>query len=116
MKVSVFCQNHDIAHQKNGFNLTPEQLREWYIKLQDVGGVHTINLVTPEHVVPQIALSILHARDLGLKIPIIYNTSSFDSLDSLKLMDGLVDIYLPNFKVWNSSTSKRLLKADNYGS
>ncbi|KAF1348931.1 hypothetical protein BDV97DRAFT_296873 [Delphinella strobiligena] len=110
----VFCQNHDIAHQKNGFNLTPEKLGEWYIKLQDIGGVHNINLVTPEHVVPQIALSILHARDLGLKVPIIYNTSSFDSLDSLKLMDGLVDIYLPDFKVWNNSTSKRLLKADNY--
>lgn len=82
--------------------------------MQDIGGVHNINLVTPEHVVPQIALSILHARDLGLKLPIIYNTSSFDSLDSLKLMDGLVDIYLPDFKVWNAATSKRLLKADNY--
>lgn len=110
----VFCQNHDIAHQKNGFNLTAEQLGEWYIKLQDVGGVHNINLVTPEHVVPQVALSILHARDLGLKVPIIYNTSSFDSLESLRLMEGLVDIYLPDFKVWNDSTSKRLLKADNY--
>lgn len=60
------------------------------------------------------ALSILHARELGLKVPIIYNTSSFDSLESLELMDGLVDIYLPDFKVWNDSTSKRLLKADNY--
>ncbi|KAF2741697.1 putative pyruvate formate lyase activating enzyme [Sporormia fimetaria CBS 119925] len=110
----VFCQNHDIAHQRNGFDLTPEQLAEWYIKLQDVGGVHNINLVTPEHVVPQVVLSILHARELGLRIPIVYNTSSFDSLQSLKLLDGLVDIYLPDFKVWENSTSKRLLKADNY--
>jgi putative pyruvate formate lyase activating enzyme len=110
----VFCQNHDIAHQKNGFNLTPEELGEWYIKLQDVGNVHNINLVTPEHVVPQVALSILHAKSLGLRIPIIYNTSSFDSLDSIALMDGLVDIYLADFKVWEDSTSKRLLKADNY--
>ncbi|KAF2180011.1 hypothetical protein K469DRAFT_593521 [Zopfia rhizophila CBS 207.26] len=110
----VFCQNHDIAHQRNGFDLTPEELAEWYMKLQEVGKVHNINLVTPEHVVPQVVLSILHARELGLRLPIIYNTSSFDSLESLKLLDGLVDIYLPDFKVWSDKTSKRLLKADNY--
>jgi putative pyruvate formate lyase activating enzyme len=109
-----FCQNYDIAHQKNGFDLTPEELAEWYMKLQEVGKVHNINLVTPEHVVPQVVLSILHARELGVKLPIVYNTSSFDSLESLKLLDGLVDIYLPDFKVWKNSTSKRLLKADNY--
>ncbi|KAI9830621.1 MAG: hypothetical protein M1819_005431 [Sarea resinae] len=112
----VFCQNHDIAHQRNGFNLTPEELAEWYVKLQEVGNVHNINLITPEHVVPQVALSILHAREIGLRLPIIYNTSSFDSLQSLELLDGLVDIYLPDFKVWKDSTSKRLLKADNYTS
>jgi len=110
----VFCQNHDIAHQKNGFSLTPEELAEWYIKLQDVGNVHNINLVTPEHVVPQVVLSILAAKDMGPEIPIIYNTSSFDSLASIKLLDGLVDIYLPDFKVWSPASSKRLLKADNY--
>ncbi|KAK4986920.1 hypothetical protein LTR66_003819 [Elasticomyces elasticus] len=110
----VFCQNYDIAHQRNGFSLTPEELAEWYMQLQDVGKVHNINLVTPEHVVPQVVLSILHARELGLNLPIVYNTSSFDSLQSLELLDGLVDIYLPDFKVWSNSTSKRLLKADNY--
>lgn len=110
----VFCQNHDIAHQRNGQDLTPEELGDWYVKLQDVGGVHNINLVTPEHVVPQVVLSILHARELGLRVPIIYNSSSFDSLESLQLLDGLVDIYLPDFKVWETSTSKRLLKADDY--
>ncbi|KAH7068941.1 hypothetical protein BKA63DRAFT_98145 [Paraphoma chrysanthemicola] len=110
----VFCQNHDIAHQRNGFDLTPEELAEWYMKLQEMGRVHNINLVTPEHVVPQVVLSILHARELGLRIPIIYNTSSFDSLDSIELLGGLVDIYLPDFKVWSDKTSKRLLKADNY--
>ncbi|KAI1763759.1 hypothetical protein GGR53DRAFT_467037 [Hypoxylon sp. FL1150] len=112
----TFCQNHDIAHQRNGFDLTPEELAQWYLKLQDVGHVHNINLVTPEHVVPQVALSILHARDLGLKLPIVYNTSAFDSLASLDLMNGLVDIYLPDFKVWNKATSQRLLKADDYAS
>ncbi|KAH9881794.1 hypothetical protein J1614_000965 [Plenodomus biglobosus] len=110
----VFCQNFDISHQRKGFDLTPEQLAEWYIKLQDVGRVHNINLVTPEHVVPQIVLSILHAREIGLRLPIIYNTSSYDSLESIKLLDGLVDMYLPDFKVWNNETGKRLLKADDY--
>lgn len=110
----MFCQNHDIAHQRNGQDLTPEALGEWYIKLQNVGNVHNINLITPEHVVPQVVLSILHARELGLKVPIIYNTSAFDSLASIQLLDGLVDIYLPDFKVWKDSTSKRLLKADHY--
>lgn len=63
---------------------------------------------------PQVVLSILHAKELGLRVPIIYNTSSFDSLASLELLDGLVDIYLPDFKVWESATSKRLLKTDDY--
>ncbi|PSK59287.1 hypothetical protein B9Z65_3611 [Elsinoe australis] len=110
----TFCQNHDISHQKAGFDVTPEQLAEWFIKLQDLGGVHNINLVTPEHVVPQCALAILHAKTLGLRIPVIYNTSSFDSIESIKLMDGLVDIYLPDFKLWNNASARRLLKADNY--
>jgi putative pyruvate formate lyase activating enzyme len=110
----VFCQNHDIAHQKKGFDLTPEELGVWMIKLQEVGQVHNINFVTPEHVVPQVALAILHAREAGLKVPIVYNTSAFDSLDSLELMDGLVDIYLPDLKVWRRETSRRLLKADSY--
>ena len=110
----VFCQNHDIAHQRKGFDLTPEELAEWMMKLQEVGHVHNVNFVTPEHVVPQVALAILQARDLGLKIPIVYNTSSFDSLESLELMDGLVDIYLADFKVWRKETSQRLLKAEDY--
>ncbi len=112
----VFCQNHDIAHQRSGFDLTPEQLAEWYLKLQDVGGVHNINLVTPEHIVPQVVLSILHAKDLGLRLPIVYNTSAFDSRGSLELLDGLVDIYMPDFKIWTRERSRRLLKANDYAS
>lgn len=86
------------------------------MKLQDVGKVHNINLITPEHVVPQVVLSILHAKDLGLRLPIVYNTSAFDSLESLDLLDGLVDIYLPDFKVWTKASSKRLLKVEDYAS
>lgn len=65
---------------------------------------------------PQVVLAILKAKEIGLTVPIVYNTSSFDSLESIALLDGLVDIYLPDFKVWNASTSKRLLKADDYAS
>lgn len=110
----IFCQNFDIAHQRNGMDLTPEELGEWFLKLQEVGRVHNINIVTPEHVVPQVALAILHARELGLRLPIVYNTSSFDSLASLQLMDGLVDIYLADFKVWEPASSQRLLKTPDY--
>ncbi|KAL1879759.1 hypothetical protein Daus18300_001596 [Diaporthe australafricana] len=109
-----FCQNHDISHQKNGFSLSPEQLGDWFVKLQEVGSTHNINLITPEHVAPQVALAIMHAREQGLTLPIIYNTSAYDSLASLELLDGLVDIYLPDFKVWEPATSKRLLKAPDY--
>lgn len=109
-----FCQNHDISHQKKGFNLPPDELAQWLVKLQEVGHVHNINFITPEHVVPQVVLAIMHARDQGLTLPIIYNTSAYDSLESLRLLDGLVDIYLPDFKVWEPATSKRLLKADDY--
>lgn len=63
---------------------------------------------------PQVALSILHARDKGLTLPVIYNTSAYDSLASLELLDGLVDIYLPDFKLWSPASSRRLLKADDY--
>lgn len=110
----VFCQNHDISHQRNGFDLTPEELADWFLKLETVGNVHNINLVTPEHVVPQIVLAILTAKDMGLTVPILYNSSAYDSLASIELLDGLVDMYLPDFKLWKTETSRRLLKADNY--
>ena len=109
----MFCQNHDIAHQRQGQDLTPEELGEWCIKLQE-HGVHNINLVTPEHVVPQVVCGLLHAKEMGLRLPIIYNTSSYDSVESLELLDGIVDIYLPDFKVWTKESSRRLLKADDY--
>ncbi len=85
--------------------MTPEELREYYVKLQDVGGVHNINLVTPEYIVPQVVLSILHTKDLGLKLPIVYNTSAFDSKESLELLDSVIDIYMPDFKVWSKDRS-----------
>lgn len=79
--------------------------------LWKVGNVHNINLVTPEHVVPRAALSILYAKELCLRLPVMYNTSLFDSLESLDLMDGLKDIYLPDSEVCKASHSECLLRA-----
>ncbi|KAK9361659.1 hypothetical protein V1504DRAFT_439293 [Lipomyces starkeyi] len=109
----VFCQNHEISHIRDaGEMLTAEEVGEWMVKLQDMG--QCINFVTPEHVVPIVVKALTKARGLGLKIPIVYNTSSFDSMESLKLMDGLVDIYLADFKLWLPDSAKRLLESERY--
>ena len=70
-------------------------------------GCHNINFVTPEHVVPQILEALLIAINGGLRLPLVYNTSSYDSMDSIRLMDGVVDIYMPDFKLWDSQRSLR---------
>jgi len=74
-------------------------MAHWMVKLQNLGGCHNINFVTPEHVVPQVALAIIEARDMGLHVPIVYNTGGYDALEGIKLLEGLVDIYLVDFKV-----------------
>jgi putative pyruvate formate lyase activating enzyme len=109
----VFCQNHDISWEVRGELATPERLAEMMLELQ-ASGCHNINWVTPEHVVPQIleALPLAFAR--GLELPIVYNTSAYDSLDSLRLMEGIVDVYMPDFKLWTSETARRYLKRADY--
>lgn len=73
-----------------------------------------MNFVTPEHVVPQVVEAIIEAVDLGFSLPIVYNTSSFDSEASLRMLDGLVDIYMPDFKFWSPETAHRLCKSRSY--
>lgn len=75
---------------------------------------HNINFVTPEHVVPQVLEALAVAIERGLRLPIVYNTSAYDSLESLELFDGIVDIYMPDIKIWSTDASRRYLKADNY--
>jgi putative pyruvate formate lyase activating enzyme len=109
----VFCQNHDISWEVRGERVTSERLAEMMLELQAIG-CHNINWVTPEHVVPQILEALpLAVRD-GLRLPIVYNTSSYDSLDSLRLMEGVVDIYMPDFKVWTRERARRYLKRSDY--
>jgi putative pyruvate formate lyase activating enzyme len=109
----VFCQNHDISWGVRGELVIPERLAEMMIELQAIG-CHNINLVTPEHVVPQIleALPLAFAR--GLELPIVYNTSAYDSLDSLRLLEGIVDVYMPDFKLWTGEAARRYLKRADY--
>jgi len=83
------------------------------LELQDQG-CHNINFVTPEHVVPQVIEAVAVAADRGLTLPIVYNTSAYDSLESIELMDGIVDIYMPDFKYWSAERSRSYMKAENY--
>ena len=109
----VFCQNWDISQQRVGEELNAERIADRMLQLQE-RGCHNINFVTPEHVAPQVIEAIAAAVPRGLKLPIVYNTSSYDALSSLKLLDGLIDIYLPDFKFWSPQTALRLAKAKDY--
>jgi putative pyruvate formate lyase activating enzyme len=110
----VFCQNHDISWQVRGERVGPVRLAEMMLELQAIG-CHNINWVTPEHVVPQILEALPHAVAGGLRLPIVYNTSSYDSLDSLRLMDGIVDVYMPDLKLLTRERARRYLKRPDYG-
>ncbi len=109
----VFCQNFDISQVKSGFETPPERLAQMMLELQHLG-CHNINFVTPEHVVPQVLEGLLVAVEHGLQLPIVYNTSAYDALESLRLLDGVVDIYMPDFKMWDERLSLRYLKAKDY--
>jgi putative pyruvate formate lyase activating enzyme len=109
----VFCQNHDISWEVRGERVTPDRLAGMMLELQAIG-CHNVNFVTPEHVVPQILEALPAAIEGGLRLPIVYNTSAYDSLDSLELMEGLVDVYMPDFKLWSGERSRRYLKRADY--
>ena len=109
----VFCQNYDISQAGEGEVTEPERLAEMMVELQAMG-CHNINFVTPEHVVPQILEALPMAVDDGLRLPLVYNTSAYDSLDSMQLMDGVVDIYMPDFKFWDERLSLKYLLAKDY--
>ncbi len=109
----VFCQNWDISQYPVGLEMKPEDLAAVMLRLQQLG-CHNINWVTPEHVVPQILEGLLIAVERGLRLPIVYNTSAYDSMHSLRLLDGIVDIYMPDFKFWTRERARRYLKAPDY--
>jgi putative pyruvate formate lyase activating enzyme len=110
----VFCQNFDISQAGDGDPLPPKRVAERMLALQ-AQGCHNINFVTPEHVVPQMIEAIASAVERGLRVPIVYNTSAYDSLESIQALDGLVDVYMPDFKLWNPEPCDRYLGAADYG-
>src|SRR4030042_1474473 len=92
-----FCQNYSISHLGEGREVSFDRLARMMMELQDLG-CHNINFVTPTHYVPQILKALPDAIDLGLRVPLVYNSSGYDSVAALKLLDGVFDIYMPDFK------------------
>ena len=109
----VFCQNQTIAIGKKGREVSVSQLADLFLMLQDKGA-HNINLVTPSHYVPSIAEALRLSKKQGLRLPIVYNTSGYDSVSSLAILDGLIDIYLPDFKYVSHNLSKCYSHAADY--
>ena len=109
----VYCQNYTISQQGEGRAVTAEELAEIMLSLQKKG-CHNINLVSPTHVVPQILEALEIAVPNGLKLPLVYNTGGYDSLETLKLLDGVIDIYMPDMKYSDAGVGKRLSGVADY--
>ncbi len=109
----VYCQNYDIAHEGRGKEVTIERLSEIYLELEDKGAAN-INLVTPTHFSPQIKQAIIRSKSKGLNIPIVYNTSSYETVESLRDLAGVVDIYLSDFKYFDGLLAKKYSNAPDY--
>lgn len=109
----IFCQNYEISQQGKGKEITIEQLAQIFL-IQQENGVNNINLVTPTSYVLQIIEAIKIARNKGLKIPIIYNTNGYENIETLKMLNGYIDVYLPDLKYANNELAKKYSKIDNY--
>lgn len=108
-----YCQNFEISQAAAGEEVEPEMLAQVMLKLQALG-CHNINLVSPSHVIPMILAAVLVAGSAGLRLPLVYNTGGYDSLDSLRLLDGVIDIYMPDMKYSNPIVARRYSKVINY--
>lgn len=109
----VFCQNYDISHLKYGRTVTPEQLGDMMILLQDRGCVN-INLVTPTHFAPRLIFSLKYAFERGLLLPLVWNCGGYEKSEVIKLLDGFVDIYMPDFKYGTSTAGADYSRAPDY--
>lgn len=109
----VFCQNYKISSEGFGTEITIDRLAEIFLELQDKGA-NNINLVTPTHFVPQIIESLKIAKNKGLNLPIIYNTNSIDTLDTIKTLNGYIDVYLPDFKYFEDKYALKYSKIKGY--
>lgn len=109
----VFCQNGDISQSPAGREVSAPELAGIMVDLQE-RGCHNINVVTPEHVVPQVLEALPLAVEAGLRLPLVYNTSAYDSLRSIELLDGVVDVYLPDIKIFDVGSARRYLGMPDY--
>ena len=109
----VFCQNWDISQKGIGRKTTPEQLADMMMALQQQG-CHNINFVSPSHVVAQIIAAVAIAAEKGLHLPLVYNTGGYDSIEALQLLDGIIDIYMPDMKYGNSAMARKYSKVRHY--
>ncbi|HOV80053.1 MAG TPA: radical SAM protein [Bacillota bacterium] len=109
----LFCQNYDISQRGEGDEVSGRKLAGMMLDLQK-SGCHNVNLVSPSHFVPQFVKALAAARGQGLKIPVVYNTGGYDSLETLDLLDGIVDIYMPDIKFGDDETGKKYTGADRY--
>jgi putative pyruvate formate lyase activating enzyme len=108
-----FCQNFDISHEGEGWEVADRQLADMMLDLQK-RGCHNINLVTPSHVIPQILSALVTAAEDGLHLPLIYNSSAYDTVASLRLLEDVVDIYMPDFKFWDADIAEQTCHAADY--
>ena len=109
----LFCQNFDISHQGQGQEVTAAELAGIMLSLQNQG-CHNINFVTPSHVVPQILTAVEVAVENGLNVPLVFNTGGYDLVETLKLLEGVFDIYMPDFKFWDSQVAENSCRAGDY--
>jgi len=108
-----FCQNYDISHLRDGVETGAKELARMMLDLADKG-CHNINFVTPSFVVPQILEALVLAVDAGLDLPLVYNTGSYDSAETIRLLEGIFDIYMPDFKFWEEEPAKTFCSAPDY--
>jgi Uncharacterized Fe-S protein PflX, homolog of pyruvate formate lyase activating proteins len=109
----VFCQNFDISQEHKGREVTLPRLSDIYLMLQDKGA-NNINLVSPTHYVPQIIESINMAKSRGLNLPVIYNSNGYENVETLRLLDGIVDVYLPDIKYYSDRAARKYSNAPDY--
>lgn len=109
----VFCQNYKLSHENKGFEISIEKLANTFLDLQNQNA-HNINLVTPTHYVPQIISALEIAKSNGLSIPIVYNTSGYETIETLKKLEGYIDIYMPDFKYFSNELAKKYSSVTDY--
>lgn len=109
----MFCQNYDISHGRRGTPATPAEVAQMMLLLER-RGCHNVNFVTPTHVMPRLLEAVMIARDAGLRVPVVWNCGGYESVEALRLLEGYVEIYMPDAKFADTETARRLANAPDY--